>query len=129
MATLHSFEELKCWKACREVVRWVMDVSCQFPKEEKYDLKDNMRRAARSSTRNIAEGFGRFTYTENVRFCQIARGSLFEVIDDAITAFEEKYISEAEYKKGRLLIDKAIGLTNGYIRYLKSITSSQKPNQ
>ena len=105
-----------------------MEISDGFPKEEKFDLKDSMRRAARSSTRNIAEGFGRHTFVENIRFCQIARGSLFEVIDDAITAHEEKYISEKEYKNGRELIDKAIGLTNGYIRYLKSRTPNPKSN-
>lgn len=128
MATLRSFEELKCWKACREVVRWVMRVSAKFPKEEKFDLKDNMRRAARSSTRNIAEGFGRYTHIENIRFCQIARGSLYEAIDDAITAFEENYISEEEYQNGRALIDKSIGLSNGYIRYLQKLTVQKKPN-
>ena len=58
MATFKSFEELNCWKGCREVVRWVMKISNNFPKEEKFDLKDNMRRAARFSTRNIERDLG-----------------------------------------------------------------------
>lgn len=103
------------------MVKWVADISSSFPADEKYDLKDNMRRAARSSTRNIAEGFGRHHHGENIQFCRIARGSLFEVIDDIITALEENYISESESKIGRSKIDKAINLTNGYIRYIKSL--------
>ncbi len=121
MATLTSFEELKCWKACREVVRWVMAISNKFPKEEKFDLKDNMRRTARSSTRNIAEGFGRHHHGENIQFCRIARGSLYEVIDDTITAHEEQYISIEENYIGISKIDTAIKLINGYIRYIKTL--------
>lgn len=121
MPTFKSFEELDCWKACRDVVRWVMTISQKFPKDEAFDLKDNMRRAARSTTRNIAEGFGRHHHKENIQACRISRGSLYEVIDDVITAFEERYITEDEYKEGRKLIDRAIKLLNGYINYLKGL--------
>jgi hypothetical protein len=41
-------------------------------------------------------------------------------MDDLITALEEKYISEEDYQKGRMLIDDAIRLLNGYINYLNS---------
>lgn len=64
MAKLTHFEELEAWKACLEVVRWVREIVKEnFPKH--YDLKDNMSRAARSTTRNIAEGFGRHHHGEN----------------------------------------------------------------
>jgi four helix bundle protein len=84
-----------------------------------FNLIDNITRAARSTTRNIAEGFGRFSYQENTQFCRIARGSLFEIIDDVITMFEEKYITEEEYKEGRNKIEHAIKVLNGYIHYLQ----------
>ncbi len=121
MATLKSFEELECWKACRQIVRWAMEVSAKFPKDENFDLKDNMRRAARSSTRNIAEGFGRHHHKENMQYCRISRGSLYELIDDVITAYEEKYITLEEYEHARQLINRAIQLVNGYINYLKGL--------
>jgi len=115
-----SFEELDCWKASRDVKGFVREITAKLPSEEKYDLSDNMRRAARSATRNIAEGFGRFGYQDKIRFCLISRGSLFEVIDDLITCKEEEYISSVQYVKGRELCDKAIALINGYINYLES---------
>lgn len=120
MATLNSFEELECWKACREVVRWVSKIVKAFPSEKKYGLVKNMREAARSSTRNIAEGFGRFHYQENIQFCRICRGSLEEVLDDAITALEDSYLSEEEFLAGRGKIKRAKYLVNRYILYLKS---------
>jgi four helix bundle protein len=124
MASFTSFEELEAWKACREVSRWVRAVTKGLPREE-WDLKDNALRAARSTTRNIAEGFGRYHYQENIQFCRISRGSLFEIIDDAITIFEEKYITEEEYKTGRAKIAHAIKVVNGYIHYLETRKSGQ----
>ena len=118
MATLNSFEELECWKACRELRLYVMDLSKKFPDHEKFDLTSNMKRAARSTTRNIAEGFGRHHDKENLRFCRISRGSLTEIIDDFLIAREENYITEEEYNKGREITHKAISILNGYIRYL-----------
>ena len=58
-----SFEDLECWKACTEVRRFITDLVKKYPKEEKYALVDDMKRAARSCTHNIAEGFGRFHYS------------------------------------------------------------------
>jgi len=113
-----SFEELDCWKVAREVKQLIRSISKKLPPSEKYDLVDNMTRAARSVTRNIAEGFGRYTYKENIRFCLIARGSLIELIDDMITCHEEKYISDNEYSEARKLIDRAAAVLNGYINYL-----------
>jgi four helix bundle protein len=118
MGSFTSFEQLECWKACRVVVRWVREMVMKLPARE-FDLKDNISRAARSSTRNIAEGFGRFHYQENVQFCRISRGSLFEIIDDAITLYEEGFITKEEYFDGRSKIDHAIKVLNGYIHYLQ----------
>jgi four helix bundle protein len=113
-----SFEELECWKACTEVRRFITKLVKKFPPEEKYGLADDMKRAARSTTHNIAEGFGRYHYQENIQFCRHSRGSLHELIDQLITSLDEYYISEAEYNQGRDLIARALSLLNGYINYL-----------
>jgi len=116
---INSFEDLECWKACRENRKYVSSIIKKFPEYEKYALVDGMRRASRSTTENIAEGFGRFHYQENIQFCRISRGSLFELMDQFITAQDEEYINQEEYKKGRDILDKAKGLLNGYINYLQ----------
>ena len=116
--SLKTFEDLKCWQACREVRIFIAELVNKYPKEEKYSLVDNMKRASRSTTPNIAEGFGRFHYRENMQFCRICRGSLYELIDDLITSVDEGFISREDCQKGKEKISKALALLNGYINYL-----------
>ena len=117
--SLKTFEDLQCWQACREVRVFITELVKTYPKEERYSLVDNMKRAARSTTQNIAEGYGRFHYKENLQFCRISRGSLCELIDDLITSLDEGYVSKESYQKGRDKISNALALLNGYINYLK----------
>ena len=116
---IRSFEDLECWKACREIRNYVSVIIKKFPPEEKYALTDGMRRASRSTTENIAEGYGRYHFQENIQFCRMSRGSVYELMDQFITAKDDGYISEEEYIKGRELLEKGKGLLNGYINYLE----------
>jgi four helix bundle protein len=115
---IKSFEDLECWKASVDVRKYISSLLKNFPSVEKYDLIDNMKRASHSATRNIAEGYGRFHYKENIQFCRHSRGSLYELIDDLITSKDENYITEEEYYEGRKRIERALSILNGYINYL-----------
>ncbi len=113
-----SFEDLECWQACTEVRRFITELVKQYPKEEKFALVDDMKRAARSTTHNVAEGFGRYHFQENIQFCRHSRGSLHELIDQLITSLDEGHIAKEQYDEGRELIKRALSLLNGYINYL-----------
>lgn len=62
-----------------------------LPKEEKYDLADQVRRSSKSVPANIAEGAGRYYYMDNVRFCYNAPGSLDETLNHLIAARDLGY--------------------------------------
>ncbi len=126
--SLKTFEDLQCWQACREVRVFITELVKTYPKEERYSLVDNMKRAARSTTQNIAEGYGRFHYKENLQFCRISRGSLCELIDDLITSLDEGYINQEDYQKGREKISNALALLNGYINYLNRQSNPESQN-
>ena len=119
MSNIKNFEDLKCWKACRELSRFVSKLVKKIPRDE-YDFKDTIRRAARSTTRNIAEGYERFHFQENSQFCLQSRGSLYEVWDDLITCDDESYISKVEFEESKSIVNKALAILNGYINYLQS---------
>lgn len=118
MPTYSSFKELDCWKKCQLAKIWVYAFLKQVPKNE-FDVHDNMKRAARSTTRNIAEGFGRFHYKENIQFCRISRGSLHELLDDLDDCVLEAFVLPAQISEGEQLINEAILSVNGYINYLQ----------
>jgi len=125
---INSFEDLECWKACRESRKYISEIIKKFPDEEKFALTSQMRRASRSITENIAEGYGRYHYQENIQFCRISRGSIYELMDQFITASDEKYITKDEYQKGRDLLDRSKGILNGYIKYLQQ-AKKRKDNE
>jgi four helix bundle protein len=123
--SVKSFEGLLCWQACRTLRLFVtQEIIPLLPKEEKYRLADQLYRSARSTTANIAEGYGRFHYLDNSRFCTQARGSCWEILDHTITAFDEKLINEITLSKTRELVSNANRILNGY-----SITSKVPPRK
>ncbi len=122
---IESFEDLECWKQCRVLRLFVAkEVVPNLPKEERYRLGDQILRAARSTTANIAEGYGRFHYLDNAKFCSNARGSCHEVLDHLITATDEELISEEMLCRGRDLTGTAVRLISGYMNYLKRAQAS-----
>jgi four helix bundle protein len=116
--SLRSFEELEVWKKCRELRLEVSRLVKTFPSDEKYKLIDQMIRCSRSVTNNIAEGYGRYHYQENIQFCRHSRGSLFELKDHFIIAKDENYIVDEEFISYNSKINAALALLNGYINYL-----------
>jgi four helix bundle protein len=75
----------------------VYKITKNFPKDELYAITSQMRRAVASITANIAEGFGRQSYKEKVQFYYLAQGSLTELKNFAIIAYDVGYLSQEEY--------------------------------
>lgn len=65
---MRNIENLECWKSARILRNTISNLVKRFPVDEKYRLTDQMYRASRSVTNNIAEGYGRFYYQENIQF-------------------------------------------------------------
>ena len=93
---MFSFENLRVYKAARQLVRDVYLLQNQFPKEERYALGDQVRRAATSITANLAEGSGRQSPKEKIHFIEIAFGSMTEVFCELQTACDLQYIKEEQ---------------------------------
>jgi four helix bundle protein len=120
-----SFEDLECWQASQRLRIFVAKTAVPtLPKEERYSLASQILRSARSTTANIAEGYGRFHYLDNAKFCSNARGSCFETLDHLITANDEDMISDELLSDGRELVNEAGKILNGYIKYLRRQASS-----
>jgi four helix bundle protein len=120
-----TFEDLDCWKVCRELRLFVAKtVKPVLPEEERFGLTSQILRAARSTTANIAEGYGRFHYMDNAKFCSNSRGSAWEVLDHLVTANDEGMIPDEMLSNGRELVNTAVKLLNGYMNYLKKASKT-----
>ena len=113
-----GFEDLECYQLALQVMQEAYRVAKRLPPEEKYNLVDQMRRAAVSVVLNVAEGYGRYHYLDGLRFYYIARGSLNETLSGFIACDELGYTS-GELSAQRDLCHSALRSLNGYIRYVR----------
>lgn len=126
--TVEGLKRLKVWVKAKDfAIKIYTQVLPLLPAEEKWNLNQQLRRSSLSISANIAEGYGRFYYQENVRFCYIARGSLEETLSHLVFAFEAKYIPVTLYKELESEGEEIDKMLNGYISYLKK--SKQGENE
>jgi four helix bundle protein len=116
---VRDFTDLTTWKAARALRKNIYMACRGFPKQETFELSLQMRRAAVSMTANLAEGYGRFSYQENMQFCRQSRGSVYEIRDHLTTALDAGYITPEQYKQFELQAISVIKLINGYLRATK----------
>src|SRR5437588_9070888 len=93
---MFKFEKLEVWQNAIEFADTVYTVTRAFPAEERFGLTNQMRRAAVSVSSNIAEGSSRLSNVDFARFVEIATGSLFEVVSEAIVAKRQKFLEDQE---------------------------------
>ena len=121
-----GFKDLNCYIKARELRMYISELVKKFPLLERYGLSAQIIDCSRSITRNIAEGYGRFTYTDTRNFFIIARGSVTETMEQLATSFDEQYISDLQLKKGEEMCEVVFKLINGYIFYLDKL--KKKPS-
>ena len=119
-----SFENLEVYAKARRLIKDVYLLQNTFPKEERYALGDQVRRAATSITANLAEGSGRQSLREKVHFIEISFGSMTEVFCELQTACDLGYITEQQFDELRpQFADVAImlsGLRNKFVSMLEA---------
>jgi four helix bundle protein len=96
--------------------------------EQEFRVVSQMRRAAVSITANVAEGYGRFSYQENIQFCRHSRGSLCEMRDHFTTALDAGYITQEEHEFCESQALFLLKLINGYIRATKERKARLEPH-
>ena len=95
--SIKNFTDLNSWQEAHKLALAIYRLTNNFPKEERYSLADQMRRATVSITSNIAEGFSRHSSKEKVYFYSMARGSSTELQNQLILGKDLNYISQSEF--------------------------------
>jgi four helix bundle protein len=118
MSTIKRFEDLHCWQEARELVRLVYAGTNVGLFKRDFEMKGQIRRAAISVMNNIAEGFGRISKRDFIRFLEISQTSANEVKGIAYAALDQNYWTP---ETAKIIQDKAEDVKSldlGLIRYL-----------
>ncbi|MES1226232.1 MAG: four helix bundle protein [Bacteroidota bacterium] len=119
-------EDLIVYKFAMQIGELVYERTVNWDIFNKKNLGDQYTRAADSIALNISEGYGRYHYKENKKFCWYARGSLYETKTANQKAYNRKLITEEEFTD---LLNK---LTECHVllnKYIKSIGSPRAAHQ
>lgn len=92
---MHDFRRLTVWQRARVLAIAVDGLAKRFPRADRGVVGGQLRRAAISIPANIAEGCGKGSRKETIRYFQIASGSAAEVENHLILASDLGYISPA----------------------------------
>ena len=95
---IRTYKDLIVWQKAVELVVAVYEVTGAFPDSEKFGLVNQLRRAAVSVPSNIAEGYGRGSTNDYLRFLKIAAGSCNEIETQIEIAHRLEYMTIVHYK-------------------------------
>lgn len=110
-----KLEDLDAWQEARKLCDEIYRLARQLPAFEEYNIKKHLRESARGVAANIAEGFGRYFYKENLRFYGIARGCLNEVKSDLYICFDNEFIKQEVFEQAIEQVNKSEAVLNGLI--------------
>ena len=96
---LRNYRELKVWEKSYQLCLELYRITKGFPKIEIYSLISQRRRAALSIPSNIAEGYGRKSIFEYLRFLYIAYGSVCELETQIMLSGDLGYLNETQLSK------------------------------
>lgn len=86
------FREVIAWQKSYDLTLAIYKATSTFPSDERFGLTQQMRRTAVSIPSNIAEGWGRNSTVDYLRFVSIARGSLYELCTQTLLATDLGYL-------------------------------------
>jgi four helix bundle protein len=116
---MRPHEKLDVWKKAIDFVVAVYQATDSFPKDERFGLTSQLRRAAVSIPANIAEGAGRKSYKEFAHFLSNSQGSASEVETELLIAWRLSYVEEASYVELRCALDQIGRMLTGLCQHLE----------
>jgi four helix bundle protein len=119
MAGARHFRELTCWQLSRELKIDLYGFADTPHVRKDLRYRDQLRDAAASVPRNIAEGFGRRTNKEFAHYLDIARGSLMECQNHLQDGKDRGYLDDGDFTRMNALAQRACGAVAGLLRHLR----------
>jgi four helix bundle protein len=116
---MSSFKDLAAWQESIQLAAAVYRITAHFPENERQGISHQLRKAAVSVASNIAEGNGRYSPADTLRFLYISRGSLNELETQLIISCRIGYLEASRLDEICGKIVNCGRLLNGLISYLR----------
>src|ERR1043165_3427110 len=116
---IESFEEIASWQKARELTKLIYQHSKRGEFARDFGLRDQIRRASIPIMSNIAEGFERGGDKEFVQFLSTAKGSCGGVRSQLYVAFDQEYLTKADFDSLRQMTVSISRLISGFMNYLQ----------
>ena len=94
---MKTYRDLLVWQKSMVLVTEIYRLSKSFPKDEIYGLTSQMRRCSVSIPSNIAEGYGRNSTIDYIRFLRLATGSLYELQTQIEISLNLRYLKKTDF--------------------------------
>ena len=124
--SITSHRDLTAWQKAFQLGMAIYRESGEFPPEERFSLTLQIRRSAVSVPSNIAEGYGRGSTRDYLRFLRTARGSLYEVDAQLLFAVELGYVNQVRHEALQRGVDEVGRLLGGLIRSVEHTDSGNQ---
>lgn len=108
-------KRLDVYKVIRELIKEVYILSFKFPQEEKFNIVQQIKRAAISVKLNLAEGSTRKSKLERKRFFEISRGSVVEIDAALETAIDLNFINASDVESINSLLNRCFAMLSKMI--------------
>ena len=121
MIFVSGYKELKVYRRSYNAAKAVYEMTAGFPKEERYGITNQLKRASLSIPLNIAEGYAkRESQEEFKRFLMMALGSSNEVLVLLDFSKDVNYISEEKHNKAFNEYEEIASMLNSFIQSIKT---------
>ena len=121
---MHNFKELIVWKEAMRLAKTVYVFCLEFPADERFGLTTQIKRCAVSIPSNIAEGAGRNSDKDFLRFLSLSTGSIFELETQLLLASDFGFV---ESNKVNIILEDVAGLQKKLYRFSQQLESKVRP--
>ena len=117
---MRNYKNLGAWQHSDELTVQIYRMTGQFPQDEMYGITSQLRRAAYSVPANIAEGSGRESNADYLRFLSIARGSLAETEYFSHLAHRLEYLDDSSWDQLTIQVNQTFAALGGLMKAIRN---------
>ena len=120
MGDIRSFRDLIAWQKAFALGLEIYHLTQDFPDSERFGLTSQLRRGAVSIASNIAEGYGRGSTADYLRFLRVSRGALYDIDTQLLFAAKLAFMSDQNHTNVAAQVDEVGRLLAGLIKSIES---------